>query len=229
MSKGKILVVDDDKEIIEILVYNLNKEGFIIQTAQNGEEAIIKAEEFKPDLILLDVMMPGMDGIEVCYRLRENQEFKKTLIVFSSARSEDFTQLSAFSAGADDYIIKPIKPRILISRLNAMLQRHLSTETVTKEDVISVSDLVINIDTFSVLKNEVNIPLVKKEFELLTLLVSKPGKVFRREEIINKVWGTEVIVGDRTIDVHIRKLREKIAPDYFITVKGMGYKFNEEI
>lgn len=229
MSKGKILVVDDDKEIIEILVYNLNKEGFIIQTALNGEEALKKAKDFKPDLILLDVMMPGMDGIEVCYLLREIPEFKKTLIVFSSARGEDFTQLSAYSAGADDYIIKPIKPRILVSRLNAMLQRHLTSHSVPVEETINVSDLEINIDTFSVTKDKKSVALVKKEFELLTLLASKPGKVFRREEIINRVWGTEVIVGDRTIDVHIRKLREKIAPEYFITVKGMGYKFNEDI
>ena len=229
MNRGRILVVDDDQEIVEMLVYNLKKEGFIIQTAFNGTDAIERAKEFTPDLILLDVMMPGQDGIEVCYQLRELDEFKRTLIVFSSARGEDFTQLSAFGAGADDYIVKPIKPRILISRLNAMLQRHFSNNTVATNDEVKIANLTINKETFTLTKNNESIALVKKEFELLYLLVSKPGKVFRREEIISNVWGTEVVVGDRTIDVHIRKLREKIGANYFITIKGLGYKFNEEL
>lgn len=229
MSEGRILVADDDEAIVEMLVYNLKKEGFEVVTAFNGKEAVDKAKEFNPDLILLDVMMPGNDGIEVCYQLRELPEFKKTIIVFSSARSEDFTQLSAYGAGADDYIVKPIKPRILISRLKAMLKRHFDQVVPSQsEEPVSKMGLVIDKDAFTLTKNGEYISLVKKEFELLSLLFSKPGKVFRREEIINNVWGTEVIVGDRTIDVHIRKLREKIGAEYFKTIKGVGYKFNDE-
>ena len=229
MNKGRILIVDDDEEILEMLVYNLKKENYTTETALDGKVAIEKAMEFKPDLILLDVTMPGVDGIEVCYQLRELKEFKNTLVVFSSARSEDFTQLSAYGAGADDYIIKPIKPRILISRLNAMLQRHLSTQSISKDEIITVADLCINIESFTLTKGSQPILLVKKEFELLTLLASKPGKVFRRDEIISKVWGSDVVVGDRTIDVHIRKLRDKIGAEYFVTIKGLGYKFNETL
>lgn len=230
MTEGKILVVDDDQEIVEMLVYNLKKEGFVVQTAFNGAEALEKAADFLPDLILLDVMMPGQDGIEVCYQLRDLDEFKNTIIVFSSARSEDFTQLSAYGAGADDYIVKPIKPRILISRLKAMLKRHFASNSMIPQgETLKIADLTIDEESFVVKKGDVVIGLVKKEFGLLNLLCSKPGKVFRREEIISHVWGTEVIVGDRTIDVHIRKLREKIGQDYFVTVKGLGYKFNEEL
>lgn len=229
MNSGRILVVDDDELILEMLVYNLKKEGFEVMTAMDGKSAIRKAKEFTPDLILLDVMMPGQDGIEVCYELRAQPENEKTLIVFSSARSEDFTQLSAYGAGADDYFVKPIKPKILISKIKAMLKRHVgsndSSEGTTK---IVRRDLEIDKDAFTVMKSGEQIHLVKKEFELLCLLLSKPGKVFRREEIINNVWGTEVIVGDRTIDVHIRKLREKIGVHYFKTIKGVGYKFVEE-
>lgn len=230
MTEGKILVVDDDHEIVEMLIYNLKKEGFVVQSAFDGVDALEKAKEFLPDLILLDVMMPGQDGIEVCSRLRELSEFKETIIVFSSARSEDFTQLSAYGAGADDYVVKPIKPRILISRLKAMLKRHFASNALIPQgESLKIADLTIDEESFVVKKGDVVIGLVKKEFGLLNLLCSRPGKVFRREEIISHVWGTEVIVGDRTIDVHIRKLREKIGQDYFVTVKGLGYKFNEEL
>ena len=231
MEEGRILIADDDESVLEMLSYNLKKEGYEVIVASNGEEAIRKAKEFNPDLIILDVMMPILDGIDVCGQLREIHEFKNTLILFSSARAEDFTQLSAYGAGADDYIVKPVKPKILISRIKVMLKRHFGKtgiDSFYKLD-ISSSGLTINAETFRVIKNGNAIHLVKKEFELLSLLISKPGKVFRREEIINLVWGTEVIVGDRTIDVHIRKLREKIGEDYFITIKGVGYKFNDNL
>lgn len=229
MEQGRILIADDDESIIELLSYNLKKEGFEVVLASNGEEALRKTKEFLPDLIILDVMMPMFDGIDVCGQLREIPEFSDTLIIFSSARSEDFTQLSAYGAGADDYIVKPVKPKILISRIKAMLKRHFDKKPVESETILTVSKagLVIDPESFTVYKNGDLISLVKKEFELLSLLISKPGKVFRREEIINQVWGTDVIVGDRTIDVHIRKLREKIGNEYFITIKGVGYKFNE--
>lgn len=231
MSSAKILIADDDEAVIELLSYNLKKEGYEVCPATNGEEAILKAQEFNPDLIILDVMMPKFDGIDVCEKLREIPKFKNTLIIFSSARAEDFTQLSAFNAGADDYIMKPVKPKILLSRIKVMLKRHFdSNSSSSPEDKnIKEADLIINPENFSVTKKGEAINLVKKEFELLSLLISKPGKVFRREEIINQVWGTEVIVGDRTIDVHIRKLREKIGDEYFVTIKGVGYKFNDDL
>ncbi len=231
MEEGRILIADDDESVLEMLSYNLKKEGYEVIVATNGEEAIRKAKEFNPDLIILDVMMPILDGIDVCGQLREIHEFKNTLILFSSARAEDFTQLSAYGAGADDYIVKPVKPKILISRIKVMLKRHFGKTGIDSSDKLDISSsgLTINAETFRVIKNGNAIHLVKKEFELLSLLISKPGKVFRREEIINLVWGTEVIVGDRTIDVHIRKLREKIGEDYFITIKGVGYKFNDNL
>lgn len=231
MEEGRILIADDDESVLEMLSYNLKKEGYEVIVASNGEEAIRKAKEFNPDLIILDVMMPILDGIDVCGQLREIHEFKNTLILFSSARAEDFTQLSAYGAGADDYIVKPVKPKILISRIKVMLKRHFGKTGIDSFDKLDISSsgLTINAETFRVIKNGNAIHLVKKEFELLSLLISKPGKVFRREEIINLVWGTEVIVGDRTIDVHIRKLREKIGEDYFITIKGVGYKFNDNL
>lgn len=230
MNDVKILIADDDDSVLELLQYNFEKEGFQVILANDGKEAMLKAKEHHPMLIILDVMMPHFDGIDVCGQLRELEEFKDTLIIFSSARTEDFTQLSAFGAGADDYIVKPVKPKILISRIKAMLKRHMdkSSSGGTYQN-INKAGLIIDEESFVVTKNNEPIHLVKKEFELLSLLISKPGKVFRREEIINLVWGIDVIVGDRTIDVHIRKLREKIGEEYFVTIKGVGYKFNDDL
>ena len=226
MSKiPKILIVDDDPDIIEILRYNLSLAGYKVKAASNGKEAIKKAKIFIPEIILLDVMMPEMDGIEACRLIREMPSLKNSRIIFLSARNEDYTQLSAFDAGADDYISKPVKPKILLKKISSIFKR-----IHKKENKIQLIDLgEIKIDRnkylFFINKNEIQLP--KKEFELFFLLASKPGNVFSRDEIMNKVWGSDVIVGDRTIDVHIRKLREKIGDLYFKTVKGIGYKFNQ--
>ncbi len=220
---AKILIIEDDKDIVEILTYNLEKEGYIINTAWDGEEGLVKAKNFRPDLILLDIMMPKMDGMELCHKLRELEEFNNTLIAFLTARGESFTQISALDAGGDDFITKPIRPNVLASRIRALLRRKPNQTDSSK--VLIFGDLQIDLDSFSLQLKENNMPLAKKEFELLALLVSKPGKVFKREEIMRKVWGNEVIVGDRTIDVHIRKLREKIGDHYIKTMKGVGYKF----
>lgn len=221
-----ILVADDEESILELMDYNLSKEGYDVHCVKDGKEAIELAQKVKPDLIILDVMMPEMDGVEACEELRKLDDFQSTLILFSSARSEDFTQLSAYNAGADDYVVKPIKPKLFLSRVKALLKRsgkHVNTS------VSSIADLSIDAEGYKVFKSGVEVPLVKKEFKLLCLLVSKPGKVFSRDEIINKVWESDVVVGNRTIDVHIRKLREKIGADYFLTLKGVGYKFNDEL
>ena len=223
-TENKILVVDDEQDIIEFIGYNLKKEGFAVETALTGKEALKKAAEFKPDLILLDVMMPEMDGIETCYELREQEDFKNTFIVFLTARGEDYSQIAGFDAGADDYIVKPVKPRVLVSRINAMLRRSKGQSTQN----VQQGDLVIDRDRYLVLKKGEELNLPKKEFELLSLLLSAPGKVFNRDIILNSVWGEDVIVGDRTIDVHIRKLREKIGDEYIKTVKGVGYKFEPQ-
>lgn len=220
-NKIKILVADDEPDILEILQYNLHKEGYEVFLAKNGKEAVDLAAEKKPALIILDIMMPEMDGIEACRVLRQIPETKNTLITFLTARSEDYSQLAGFEVGADDYITKPLKPKVLLSRVKALLRRY----TVDKNETNKVGDLELDREQYLVFKRGEKIELPKKEFELLALLMSKPGKVFKREEILNKVWGTDVIVGDRTIDVHIRKLREKIGDDYFKTVKGIGYKF----
>ncbi len=219
----KILIVDDEADIIEFLTYNLKKEGYVIENAVNGLDGYEKACSFKPDLILLDVMMPKMDGIELCGKLREDESFNDTIIAFLSARGESFTHVAALDTGGDDFITKPIKPSVLKSRIKALLRR--KGRTVNASTVLDFGDLKIDIDAFSVslLGNQVYLP--KKEFELLKLLVSKPEKVFKREEILSKVWGSEVLVGDRTIDVHIRKLREKIGSHYIKTLKGVGYMF----
>jgi two-component system alkaline phosphatase synthesis response regulator PhoP len=222
-SNGRILVVDDEEDILEFISYNLKKEGFEVSTARNGKDAIREAKSFKPDLILLDVMMPEMDGIETCIELRANERFKNTLIAFLTARSEDYSQIAGFEAGADDYIAKPIRPRVLVSRINAMLRR--VTELATEQANEVVGGLVIDRDKYLVIQNGEEMNLPKKEFELLALLTSKPGKVFTRETILASVWGEDVVVGDRTIDVHIRKLREKIGEQFIKTVKGVGYKF----
>jgi two-component system alkaline phosphatase synthesis response regulator PhoP len=225
MSKeAKILLVDDEPDILELLKFNLVKEGFDVETADNGKLGIEIASKFKPDVILLDVMMPEMDGIETCIRLRENKDLKNTIIAFLTARNEDYSQIAGFESGADDYINKPVKPRVLISRVRALLRR--SGGAVEREQQISASGISINRERYIVSKNGEDLSLPKKEFELLALLMSKPGKVFTRDTILNDVWGQEIIVGDRTIDVHIRKLREKIGEDHIKTVKGVGYKFD---
>jgi len=221
-----ILLVDDEKDILEFLGYNLRKEGYTVYTASNGPEGIALAREHKPHLIILDVMMPGMDGVETCQLLRQESELQHTVIIFLTARSEDYSQIAGFDAGADDYVAKPIRPKVLLSRVKALLRRAKPAQS--NVDVTSVSNLVIDRERYVIFKDGKEISLPRKEFELLALLVSKPNKVFSREEIYDKIWGSNVIVGDRTIDVHIRKLREKIDMDNIRTVKGVGYKFEEK-
>ncbi len=226
MSKiPKILIVDDDPDIIEILRYNLSLAGYDVKAASNGKEAIKKAKIFIPEIILLDVMMPEMDGIEACRLIREIPSLNNSRIIFLSARNEDYTQLSAFDAGADDYISKPVKPKILLKKISSIFKRIHKKEN--KIQLIDLGEIKIDRNKYLVFINKNEIQLPKKEFELFFLLASKPGNVFSRDEIMNKVWGSDVIVGDRTIDVHIRKLREKIGDLYFKTVKGIGYKFNQ--
>ena len=217
-----ILVVDDDPDIVEIVKYNLSNEDYKVHTAKDGIEAVEKAKKKKPNLILLDVMMPEMDGIEACEKIREIKGLDKTVIAFLTARGEDYSQVAGFDAGADDYITKPIKPKVLSSKVKALLRRFLNEED---RNIYKVGDLTINKDEYKVtLKDEV-VTLPRKEFELLSLLNSEPAKVFKREDILNTVWGSEVVVGGRTIDVHVRKLREKIGSEHFKTIKGVGYKF----
>jgi two-component system, OmpR family, alkaline phosphatase synthesis response regulator PhoP len=223
MSKQKILLVDDESDILEMIGYNLEKEGYEVQTAVNGRKAIEIAKNFNPDLVLLDVMMPEMDGMETCRELRENPQFNNLIIAFLTARNEDYSQIAGFDAGADDYIAKPIKPRVLVSRVKALLRRPHSVEKETT--ATGDSGVVIDKEKYVVFKNGEELSLPKKEFELLALLASQPGRVFTRENILASVWGNDVIVGDRTIDVHIRKLREKLGDEYFKTIKGVGYKF----
>jgi two-component system alkaline phosphatase synthesis response regulator PhoP len=221
-TNGKILVVDDEADILEFISYNLKKEGYEVWTAMNGQEALPLAKKIKPDLILLDVMMPIMDGLETCKRIKADPDFAKTYVVFLTARAEEYSEIEGFNSGADDYIAKPIKPKLLISRLNAILRRKIK-EVVSPS--IKVKDLNIDRETFMIHRGEQKIQLARKEFELLFLLASKPGKVFTRDYILEKVWGEEVLVVDRTIDVHIRKIREKLGDEYIGTVKGVGYKF----
>jgi two-component system, OmpR family, alkaline phosphatase synthesis response regulator PhoP len=223
-NNHKILLVDDEPDILEFLSYNLKKEGYDVFTANNGKEAIVVAKKERPDLIILDVMMPDMDGIETCREIRELPGLKEVMIAFLTARSEDYSQIAGFEVGADDYINKPIKPRVLISRIAALLRRGKSSN-VPANDKLDMGGIRIDRERYLVIQNEKEINLPKKEFELLALLASKPGKVFTREAILDKVWGGEVIVGDRTIDVHVRKLREKLGEDFIKTVKGIGYKF----
>ena len=222
-SNIKILLVDDEPDILEIVGYNLESEGYNVLKAENGIEALEIAKKQLPELIILDVMMPEMDGMETCEQLRRIPSLSNTIITFLTARGEDYSQVAGYNAGADDYITKPVKPKVLVSKVNAMLRR-LEKETVSK-NVMNVGNLVIDRDEYKVIKDSEEIILPRKEFELLSLLASKPGKVFKRDDILDKVWGNEVVVGGRTIDVHIRKLREKIGDDSFKTVKGVGYKF----
>ncbi|MCO4805426.1 MAG: response regulator transcription factor [Flavobacteriales bacterium] len=224
LSKKKILVVDDENDILEFLSYNIKREGAKVYTAANGVAAIEIARKKKPDLILLDVMMPEMDGMETCMQLRESIETRDIIIAFLTARSEDYSQIAGFEAGADDYITKPIKPRVLISRIKALLRRKNRSNV---DAPVVLKSLSIDRDRYVVIKDEKELNLPKKEFELLALLISVPGKVFTRDHILSSVWGDDVVVGDRTIDVHIRKLREKIGSPHIKTIKGVGYKFEE--
>ncbi|WP_257657941.1 response regulator transcription factor [Parapedobacter lycopersici] len=223
-AKQKILVVDDEPDIVELIAYNLKREGYQVYTASNGQEAVSTAKKTMPDLIILDVMMPKMDGIEACRIMRAMPEFKSTFMVFLTARSEEYSEIAGFNVGADDYIAKPIKPRALLSRINAILRRNAQPEELPAEK-LEIADLVIDREAFLVFKNGNKIVLAKKEFELLYLLASKPGKVYTREVILKNIWEDSVVVTNRTIDVHIRKLREKIGESYVTTVKGVGYKF----
>jgi len=228
----KILLVDDEIDILEFISYNLEKEGYKVYTAQNGLEAIKVAEKKSPDLIILDVMMPEMDGIAACEEIRKIPSLQSVIIAFLTARGEDYSQIAGFEAGADDYITKPIRPKVLVSRVKALLKRTGSAtpaQSAVSENtnIVTIGDLVIDKERYLVRKDDQEMILPRKEFELLSLLVSKPGKVFTREEIYYSVWGDNVVVGDRTIDVHIRKLREKIGNDHIKTLKGIGYKFVE--
>lgn len=226
-SKFRILLVDDEEDILEFLSYNLEKEGFNITTAKNGIKAIEVAQQIDPHLVLLDVMMPQMDGIETCEEIRKIPHLKNVLIAFLTARGEDYSQIAGFEAGGDDYITKPIKPKLLVSKVKALLKRYHKTEkAISETDIPSeIKDIKIDKERYIVILKGEELFLPKKEFELLNLLISKPEKVFTREEIFHKVWGDNIIVGDRTIDVHIRKLREKLGQEYIKTVKGVGYKF----
>lgn len=220
----KILLVDDEPDVLEIVGYNLKNEGYQIFTANNGSEAIDKAKKINPHLILLDVMMPKTDGIEACEKIRKVDKLQDVIIAFFTARGEDYSQLAGFDAGADDYITKPVKPKILVSKVNSLLRRVRQNEQVPSA-IITIGDITINREEYFVQKDKTKIILPRKEFELLALLASKPNKVFERDTILQSVWGNDVIVGGRTIDVHIRKLREKVGENYFKTVKGVGYKF----
>lgn len=225
-KKQTILLVDDDPDILQMISYNLEKEGYTVYSAADGEEGIALAKKVKPDLVLLDVMMPKMDGIEVCQIIRENKDIEQPVIAFLTSRSEDYSQIAGFKAGGDDYITKPIRPRVLISRIEALLRRNHKEEQENKS-AEQKGHVVLDRERFLLLLENKEIQLPKKEFELLELLLSRPGKVFTRDQILSSVWGDETIVGERTIDVHIRKLREKIGDAYIRTIKGVGYTYNE--
>ncbi|MFM2157119.1 MAG: hypothetical protein RL516_1868 [Bacteroidota bacterium] len=224
-SNIKILLVDDEPDILEFMEYNLKKEGYQVLQAKNGKEAVEIAKKEFPHLVILDIMMPIMDGIEACRVMREIPELQNTLITFLTARNEEYSQLAGFDVGADDYITKPIKPRIMLSRVKALLRR-LNGSTGSSTPVVQIGNLKIDRESYLVYKGEESIVLPRKEFELLALLTSKPGKVFTREDILSRVWGSDIVVGDRTIDVHIRKIREKLGDDSIKTIKGIGYKFD---
>jgi len=225
-AKQKILIVDDEPDILELIEYNLKKEGYQVFLAHNGQEAVAEAKKSLPDLIVLDIMMPKMDGIEACRIMRTMPEFKNTFMVFLTARSEEYSEIAGFNVGADDYIAKPIKPRALVSRINAILRRNAPAEEVA-DNKLEIGDLVIDRESYLVYLKGVKVVLAKKEFELLYLLASKPGKVYTREVILKNIWEDSVVVTNRTIDVHIRKVREKLGDDIVSTVKGVGYKFGE--
>jgi two-component system, OmpR family, alkaline phosphatase synthesis response regulator PhoP len=220
----KVLLVDDEPDILELLRYNLEREGLKVLTANNGKDAVKVAKSDRPDLIVLDIMMPGMDGVEVCTTLRALPEFKHTLIAFLTARGEDYSQIAGFDAGADDYITKPVRPKVFVSKVKALLKR--STGERAEGQVLEANGIKVDLERVLVYKGKEELQLPKKEFELLVLLMSKPGKVFKRDEIYSHIWGSDLFVGERTIDVHIRKLREKIGDELIKTVKGIGYKFD---
>ena len=220
----KILLVDDEPDILEIVGYNLTAEGYQVLTAKNGVEGVAMAKKKSPHLIILDVMMPEMDGMEACEKIRKISGLENTIIAFLTARGEDYSQVAGFDAGADDYITKPIRPKVLVSKVKALLRR-LKEDDQAQDDITKVGDIVINREEYKIVNKGEELVLPRKEFELLALLTSKPSKVFKRETILDRVWGNEVVVGGRTIDVHIRKLREKIGEEHFKTVKGVGYKF----
>ncbi len=231
LIKQKILLVDDEKDVLEFISYNLNKEGYEVLTAHNGRDGIELARKFVPQLILLDVMMPRMDGMEACEELRKIRELDNTIIVFLTARGEDYSQIAGFKAGGDDYIVKPISPKVLISKIKALIRRRdRANNSAEKQEnvIIEQDDIILDREKYIVIKKGEKLSLPKKEFELLALLISKPERVFSRNEIFSKIWGDDVIVGDRTIDVHIRKLREKVGEKYIQTVKGVGYKYTGE-
>ena len=223
-SDIKILLVDDEPDILEIVGYNLKNEGYKIYTSKNGIEAVESAKKHEPHLIILDIMMPEMDGIEACEKIRATKGLENVLITFFTARNEDYSQMAGFDVGADDYITKPIKPKVLISKIKALLRRVDDVSPANTEKV-KIGDFIIDREEYVIIKNGEKMSLPRKEFELFALLASKPGKVFKRDDILNQVWGNEVVVGGRTIDVHIRKLREKLGDDNFKTIKGVGYKF----
>ncbi len=229
VKEAKILLVDDETDITEFIGFNLQAEGYLVEKAQTGEEAIEKAKTFIPDLIILDVMMPGMDGMETCEKLRRMPELNQPIIAFLTARGEDYSQIAGFDAGGDDYITKPVKPKVLVSRVKALLKRKsgANTSNDVTENILSVGSISIDKERYVVINGSQELILPRKEFELLLLLASKPDKVFTRDEIYSRVWGEDIIVGDRTIDVHIRKLREKLGNDHIRTLKGIGYKFVE--
>ncbi len=227
-SNIKILLVDDEPDILEIISYNLSAQGYNVFTANNGLQAIKKAKKEQPQLIILDVMMPEMDGIEACEQIRKIPELQHTLITFLTARGEDYSQVAGVEAGADDYITKPIKPKVLVSKIKSLLRRLNTTSNTPSKDLIELDQLTIDREAYKIVFEGEDIILPRKEFELLYLLASKPGKVFKREDILDKIWGNEVVVGGRTIDVHIRKLREKLGDKRFKTIKGVGYKFENK-
>lgn len=227
VTSAKILLADDDPDILEMLSYNLEQEGFLVKTVGNGKAAVDEAFKFKPDAIILDVMMPEKDGVEVCQELRSSELFKNTIIVFVSARSEDFTQLSAFESGADEYLVKPIRPKVFVSRINALLKRRVR-ETEGSNKRVEIGGFVVDKERFSATYQGTKVDLVRKEFELLFLFARSPGRVFTRDELINSIWDNDTVVGPRTVDVHMSKLREKFSAQYFVTVKGIGYKFQVE-
>lgn len=222
---SKILVVDDEVDIVEFICYNLEKEGYTVQSANSGQEAVEKAKSFQPNLIIMDVMMPQMDGIEACRKIRENEDLNKSFIMFLTARNEEYSEIAGFDAGGDDYVTKPIKPRALLSRVHAIMKRQNASYEPDAGVVLTHGDLIVNPNEYIVRLRDEKLNLPRKEFDLLYLLASKPAKVFTREKILRKVWGTDVFVVDRTIDVHIRKIREKIGDEKIETVKGVGYKF----